>query len=146
MQPYSLDLRERVLADCDAGQGTQAVADRYHVSPAWVRRLKQRRRETGAVGPRRGRPGPQPALAEHQERLAELARQQPDLSAAEYRDLLGVGVAAVTLWRALRRLGLTLKKSAAGRRAGPARRGRAAGGVAAGGDARPRPPATGVRR
>jgi transposase len=146
MQPYSLDLRQRVLADCDAGLTTQAVADKYHVSTAWVRRLKQRRRQTGEVGPRQGRPGPRPALAEYRARLAALARARPDLSAAEYRDLLGVGVAAVTLWRALRRLGVTFKKSAAGRRAGPARRGRAAGGVAAGGDARPRPPATGVRR
>jgi transposase len=145
MQPYSMDLRERVLADCDAGQGTQAVADKYRVSTAWVRRLKQRRRDTGEVGPRRGRPGPQPALAEHRDRLAELVRTRPDLSAAAYRDLLGVGVAAVTVWRALRRLGLTFKKSAARQRAGSARRGRAKGGVARGGDARPRPRAAGVR-
>ena len=47
-----------------------------------------------------------------------------DLSAAEYRDRLGVRVAAVTVWRALRRLGLSHKKSPAGGRAGPARRGR----------------------
>src|SRR4029453_5979875 len=118
MQPYSMDLRERVLADCDAGQGTQAVADKYRVSTAWVRRLKQRRRDTGEVGPRRGRPGLQPARAEHRDRLAELVRTRPDLSAAASRAVLGVGVAAVTVWRALRRLGLTFKKSAAHQRAG----------------------------
>jgi transposase len=146
MQPYSLDLRARVLADCDAGQTTAAVADKYSVSTAWVRRLKQRRRQTGEVGPRAGRPGPKPALAEHRDRLAALARARPGLSAAEYRDLRGVGVAAVTVWRALRGLGLTFKKSPARRRAGPARRGRGAGRVAGGGDARPRRRAAGVRR
>jgi len=145
MKPYSMDLRQRVLADCDADLSTSAVADKYQVSPAWVRRLKQRRRETGAIRPRHGRPGPKPALAEHGDRLAEMIRTRPDLSAAEYRDLLGIGVAAVTVWRALRRLGLTFKKSAAGQRTGSARRGRAAGGMAAAGDAQPRPRAAGIR-
>lgn len=35
---YSMDLRRRVIADCDAGLGTKAVALKYSVSPAWVRR------------------------------------------------------------------------------------------------------------
>src|SRR5262245_56591609 len=146
MQAYSMDLRLRVLADCDAGQGTQAVAEKYRVSTAWVRRLKQRRRLTGEVGPRAGRPGPKPALADHRDRLAELARTQPGLSAAEYLDRLGVAVAVITVWRALRGLGLTFTKSAAGRRTGPARRGPTAGRVAGGGDAHPPPRAAGVRR
>jgi transposase len=115
MRPYSMDLRERVLKDCDAGLGTQAVAAKYSVSPAWVRRLKQRRRETGSVAPRVATPGPAPALAAQHDRLRELVREAPGLTAAEYGDRLGAGVAAVTVWRALRRLGLTFKKSPSGR-------------------------------
>src|SRR5689334_18259109 len=111
MTPYSIDLRERVLKDCDAGLGTKAVAAKYTVSPAWVRRLKQRRRETGSVAPRVARPGPAPALAACHDRLRALVREAPGLTAAEYGDRLGAGVAAVTIWRALRRLGLTFKKS-----------------------------------
>ena len=38
MHAYSLDLRERVVADREA-LGTAAVAAKYRVSPAWVRRL-----------------------------------------------------------------------------------------------------------
>jgi transposase len=121
MRAYSVDLRERVLRACDGGAGTRAVAARYAVSEAWVRRLKQRRRETGSVGPRTATPGPKPVLGPHAGRLRELVRQAPDLSAAEYRDRLGVPVAAVTVWRALRRLGLTHKKSPSGR---PSRTGR----------------------
>jgi transposase len=115
MTPYSIDLRRRVLKDCDAGMGTKAVAAKYAVSESWVRKLKQQRRETGSIEPRAATPGPAPALAPHADRLRELVRADPDLSAEEYRDRLGVRVAAVTVWRALRRLGLTHKKSRSGR-------------------------------
>src|SRR3954452_9791232 len=74
MHPYSVDLRRRVLADCDAGVGTRAVAAKYTVSPSWVRKLKQRRRETGSIDPRTATPGPAPALAPHADRLRELVR------------------------------------------------------------------------
>src|SRR5438552_16335993 len=110
MTPYSTDLRQRVLKDCDAGMGTRAVATKYAVSESWVRKLKQQRRETGSIAPRTATPGPKPALAPHADRLRELARAHPDLTAAEFRDRLGVRVAVVTVWRALRRLGLTHKK------------------------------------
>ena len=49
MRAYSIDLRERVLRDSDAGLPAAVVAVQYHVSASWVRRLKQRRRETGGV-------------------------------------------------------------------------------------------------
>ncbi|HLL90148.1 MAG TPA: hypothetical protein VK324_12680 [Tepidisphaeraceae bacterium] len=54
MDAYSTDLRERVIADCDAGLGTKAAAAKFRVSPAWVRRLKQHRRERGDIVPRNG--------------------------------------------------------------------------------------------
>ena len=34
MRAYSMDLRERVLADCDAGLRTGEVAAKFRVSPA----------------------------------------------------------------------------------------------------------------
>lgn len=49
MEPYSKEFRSQVLAACDAGEGTHAVALRYRVSKSWVRRIKQQRRETGQV-------------------------------------------------------------------------------------------------
>lgn len=110
MKAYSMDLRQRVLADCDKGMATAAVASKYSVSAAWVRRLKQRRRETGEVQPRQGRHGPTPVLQAQHDRLREIARAEPDLTASEYRDRLGACCAVVTVWRALRRLGLTFKK------------------------------------
>ena len=121
MTPYSTDLRRRVLKDCDAGMGTRAVAAKFSVSESWVRKLKQQRRETGSIEPRTATPGPAPALAPHADRLRELVRAEPGLSAADYHARLGVGAAVITVWRALRRLGLTYKKSPSGRpsRTGP---------------------------
>jgi hypothetical protein len=49
-------------------------------------------------------------LADQHERLRQIARAEPDLSAAEYRDRLGAACSAVTVWRCLRRLGLTVNK------------------------------------
>ena len=55
MRAYSMDLRERLLRDSDAGMKASAVAVTYHVSAAWVRRLTHRRRATGEVALRQQR-------------------------------------------------------------------------------------------
>ena len=114
MRAYSMDLRVRVLAACDAGDSTAEVAEAFAVSEAWVRRLKQRRREDGDVRPRLpARPGP--VLAPHADRLLALVRESPGRTAGEYHGRLGAGVSVLTVWRMLRRLGLTVKKSPSGR-------------------------------
>jgi transposase len=106
---YSMDLRARVLADCDRGLKAKAVAEKYSVCPAWVRRLKQRR-ETGEVAPRRGRTGPVSLAATHAGPIRQAVADAPDATLAELRQRLALAVALSTLWRALAALGLTLKK------------------------------------
>jgi transposase len=118
MKPYSLDLRERVLKDCDAGMTTAAVARKYSVSPAWVRRLKQRRRQTGQVAPTPQRHGPRPAWVALADRIRVAVRQAPDLTLAEYLDRFALPISKSALARGLAALGLSRKKS----RAGPASR------------------------
>ena len=108
--PYSMDLRTRVLADCDKGLKPGQVASKYTVSPAWVYRLLQRRRQTGETQPRKGRPGPKPKLRPELDRLRHVAAAEPDLTASEYHQRLGGACAVVTVWRALRQPGLTFKK------------------------------------
>lgn len=51
MFAYAKEFRRDVLAACDAGEGTRAVALRFAVSESWVRRIKQERRETGKLAP-----------------------------------------------------------------------------------------------
>ncbi len=116
MHAYSLDLRQRVLADCDRGLSTRAVATKYTVSESWVRRLKQRRRQTGEVAPRQPKAGPKPSWEAYQERLRQAIAATPDATLAELRDQLRLTVALSTLWRAVAALGLSVKKKSSGRR------------------------------
>jgi transposase len=112
MKPYSMDLRERVLADCDAGMGTEDVATKFSVSAAWVRRLKQRRRQTGEIAPRQQRHGPLPSwqVQGYAQPLRAAVAQTPDATLEELKDRLGLAVALSTLCRACAALGLSLKK------------------------------------
>ena len=117
MEAYSMDLRRRVLAACDAGHGTKEVARTFNVSPAWVRRLKQRRRESGRIEAFPRNSGRKPALdAAGQERLRELVRQQPDATLEELRLQLPVPICISSLWETLRRLKLPFKKKRSTRR------------------------------
>jgi transposase len=115
MAAISMDLRVRIFEGRRAGETTAEVADRFAVSPAFVRRLLQRHRETGSLAPKATPRGRRPALAAHADALRALVGRQPDLTPAEVRDRLGLAVGPLTVWRMLRRLGLTFKKSRSGR-------------------------------
>ena len=104
-----MDLRQRVIAACDGGKGTTDVARTFAVSPAWVRRLKQHRRERGDIIPRNG--GGSRGRKIDRERLAELVKQQPDATLVELRDRLGISVTPWAISKALRELQLSYKKS-----------------------------------
>jgi transposase len=121
MKAYSMDLRERILRDSDGGMGTREVATKYDVSESWVRRLKQRRRETGEVSPRPPGSRRPPKWLTHTERLQQLVAERPDATLEELREQLGLSVSIPTLWRALRALQLTFKKKCSARpnRTGP---------------------------
>ena len=141
MRAYSMDLRERILRDSDAGMKASAVAVKYHVSASWVRRLKQRRRETGEVAPRQQRYGRRPVLAPQLHTLAALIREQPDRTLAELQGTLATSASLTTIWRAVNQLGFTLKKNDARFRTRPPRhRGRARAVGSNGPDPRPDPP------
>jgi len=110
MKAYSPDLRERVLLDCDAGMETRQAAVKHRVSESWIRRLKQRRRETGETTPRPCRNRRVAKWLAHAERLRELVRQQPDATLGELATALGGELSPQTISRALRALRLTFKK------------------------------------
>jgi len=114
MRAYSMDLRVRILADCDDGLPPSQVARKYRVSKAWVNRLRQRRRQTGAVAPRKAGNPRRPALEARAGEVRRAVAQQPDASLAELRQRLGLTASAATLGRFLRRLRLTVKKKSAG--------------------------------
>jgi transposase len=114
---YSVDLRARVLRDADAGLSSKALAERYHVSRAWVDALKQRRRETGSIAPRQQTTFRARVLAGQEDRLAALITARPDATLTELRAALPTSAGLSTLWRAIDRLGFTVKKNRTRRRA-----------------------------
>ncbi|HEU5116671.1 MAG TPA: IS630 transposase-related protein [Isosphaeraceae bacterium] len=117
MKRYSMDLRERVVAACDARDGTrEQIAERFSVSVSWIRDLLKRRRETGSIAPRPrggGRASAFDAAAE--ERLREAVRADDDATLEELARAAGVNCSASVVHRALARLGITRKKSRGGR-------------------------------
>lgn len=109
MEAYSREMRRDVLAACDAGEGTQAVALRFGCSESWVRQVKQERREQGKIAPcttRRRTPKWAPLRAQIEKHIA----QRPDMTLQELKDALGTKLSRQTLCTALRKLKLTLKK------------------------------------
>jgi transposase len=79
MAPYSMNLRTRILRDADAGLPSKAIAVKYAVSRAWVDRVKQRRRETREVAPRKQTTSRGRTLSPDEEvRLVALITVQPD--------------------------------------------------------------------
>lgn len=116
MRAYSMDLRQRVLADSDDGMKTRAVAAKYRVSEAWVRRLKQRRAATGETAPRSPRNRRVSFRQRYAEQLRAAVAEVPDRTLEELRKHLGVRVSIATLWYALTDLKLSWKKSRSARR------------------------------
>jgi transposase len=108
-QPYSQDLRDRVLAACGRAMKTKQVAEVFAVSASWVRRVKQRLREHGEVSPRACTPTAR-FIKIDRVKLRELVETHPDATLAELRQLLGVRCAESSIWRALNRMGYSFKK------------------------------------
>lgn len=113
MEAYSKEFRRDVLRACDAGGGTRAVALKFNVSEAWVRRIKQERREQGKTAPKTTRHRRKCWEPYAEWILAQLARR-PDLYLRELQAAalseLGWQVSDVTLSRACRTLRQTRKK------------------------------------
>ena len=106
--PYAQDLRDRVLAAYDRGMTTKQIADTFQVSPAWARRVKQRRREHGETTPRPM--GGATVVKIDMNRLAELVRAQPDATLDELAERLDCGCGATAVCMALKRAKITFKK------------------------------------
>src|SRR5262245_7778194 len=142
MKAYSQDLRERVVRACDEGRGTRPqLADLFGVSTAWIRRLLQRRRQSGSFAAKPHAGGTQPKLApEQRHRLLALVVQDPDATLAELHARLGALVHVTTVHRALVAYGLTVKKKSCTPASATAP---TSGGCARGGE--PGPPAS-IRR
>jgi transposase len=105
---YSQDLRDRVIAARDGGMKTKRVAELFRVSASWIRRVMQRRREGGETSPRPR--GGATIVKIDLDRLRELVQKQPDATARELHERLGIACSVSAVDMALRRAGLSFKK------------------------------------
>ena len=120
MAALSMDLRERILASYDRGEGTRdQIASRYKVSLGMVKKLIQRRRHSGDIAARHHLSGRKPLILEsHKKAMKELLARRPDMTLEELREATGLSCTLPAIHYALAAMGLTYKK----RRSAPASR------------------------
>jgi len=111
MKPFSLDLRERVLADHHAGLSFADLGRKYTTSAEWVRKFIRRHEATGEVAARPPIPKRVPFHRRHESALRAAVAGPPDATRAALRARLGLPVSIGTLHNALRALKLTFKKN-----------------------------------
>ena len=115
-KPYSMDLRERIVAYVEAGHSCRAAARLFAVSASTAVRLAAAQRGCGHIAPRpQGRaPGTTGKLAVHQAFLLEIVRAEPDITLKELAGALleahGLRVQLSSLYRALCRAGTSYRK------------------------------------
>ncbi len=112
MKTLSVDLRERILASCDAREGTrEETANRYRVSLGLVKKLLQQRRKTGDIRPRHHYSGRKPKILDpHRRRMRDLLSRQPDMTLAELRQATALSCSLPAIHYALVAMNLTYKK------------------------------------
>ncbi len=124
-RPYSLDLRERVVAAVEAGSTCRAAAARFGVSVASAVKWSQRFRATGSAAAYRMGGRRAYALAGERDWLLRRLAETPDVT---LRGLLaelagrGIVVSYYVVWHFFEHEGISFKKKPARQRTGPARR------------------------
>lgn len=121
---YSLDLRERVVAAVATGRSCRAVAAAFSVGVSTVVRWSQRKRATGSVAAGKLGGHRRYILEPEREWLLRRVEENANLTLHGVRQELaerGVGVSCDTLWRFLRREGISFKKNRSRQRTGPPR-------------------------
>lgn len=118
MEPYSLDLRERVMSAYDEGHWTVGqLAERFKVGVWWIHKLKRQRKQKGSLAVRKGNVGQPRSLQDKEiEKLEKYVGQHPDATLEEIRERLKFACTVVTIHHTLRRLGYRYKKNATGQR------------------------------
>ena len=121
MRPLSQDLRERIIAAREGGDGTGEVCQRFGVSRKSVERFWNQHRQTGQCQPKQIGGYRRSRLQKHDRTLRRWIAGQPDLTLSEIQqrclEQLRVPIGLTALWHRLEYLGLSYKKNDARRRA-----------------------------
>ena len=132
MQPYSQDLRDRVLRALERGDGPTDIAARFEVSREWVYAVKRRFETEGLRHSLRVGGHRTSCVAPLESEIRGWITARPDLTLEELCERVaehGVHIKVSALWHQLNRWKMSFKKNAARQRAGARRRARKTGGV-----------------
>lgn len=113
-KPYSLDLRERVVAAIEEGMSTRQAAARFSIGIATAGTWSRLKRATGGVRPaKQGKPKGS-VLDAHAKFIFGLIETRRDITLEEIAECLGgergVQVVSTAVWKFLDRRGMTHKK------------------------------------
>jgi transposase len=115
MKPYSLDLRERVIAALKAGETQAAVAARFSVHKSTVEKWWYRQRDTSSCAALPHASGPQRTLQACDDFIRAEVKRQPDATldelCARVQEDRGVSASPSMMCRELQHLELPRKKS-----------------------------------
>ena len=116
MAYLSADLRRRIIQALKTESSSLVVAKRFEVSGSAVRKLRMKYAATGefVAGTAPGRE--RLVRGKREQQLLDLVARYPDATLNVLREMFedksGVLLSETTMWRQLRRMGLTLKKRA----------------------------------
>ena len=125
--PLSLDLRQRIIAAWQNGEGTwDEIAERFAVGVASVDRLVRQFRKSKMVTPLpHGGGVPHKIGDDGLAVVRRLLQERADLTDDElvyaFKEETGIAVSPATMGRAVRRLGFTRKKKSSSRRSATGR-------------------------
>ncbi len=117
MQAYSLDFRQKIVSAYENGLETIIeVAERFDVSPSFIKKMLARKRSTGNIAPVGHRGGQKKRLSDkHRKWLLKTVLAEPDITLSDLQQCLekekNISVSVPTLSRELRRLNLRRKKN-----------------------------------
>jgi transposase len=114
MNPYSEDLRKRIVQALRRGMGKSEAARTFSVSLSSVKRYAKMADEGRSLAPKK-RPGSKPKTGEDARKLLEAdLKERPAATLADRREFLervcGVRVSDSTVSRLLKRMGFSRKK------------------------------------
>jgi putative transposase len=124
-RPYTMDLRERVVAAVERGMSRRRAARLFSVSPTAVINWMKRVRDTGSVAPgQMGGHKPRKIAGEHRTWLVERCRTGVFTLRGLVTELAarGLKVDRHSVWDFVHAEGLSFKKNRARQRTGPSRR------------------------
>jgi transposase len=111
--PYSMDLRERVIAAVKGAASRREAAKQFGLSPSVVIIWMQRYEATGNITPRPTGGSVSP-LEEHEELILGLIKEKPDMILDEIVEAMTkskISGSRTAAWRFLDRHGITVKKN-----------------------------------